>query len=177
MRLSPQINPDKPSTGHLHLLRLPLPTRPSRCGAAHMPRESPHRTPRTVLLLPQSTLHQPHGEHTRCVIPHPGRFILCVVSSISDALFLLERPLSPLVRISDPLSPRLPLPTRTAAHVLQTRRTVQHPRRAPEDVRSRFGRHRTYQRHARAINRILPEALRAIPQAFHSLRGFVIPHR
>ena len=126
---------------------------------------------------PQSTLHQPHVSHTHCVIPparqtHPLRYVICFGCFVPS-----ERPLHPLVRISDALSPRLLLPTQTPAPVLQNRRTVQRQCRAPEDVQSRFGRHLTYQRHASSINRILPEALRAIPQAFHSLQGFVIPHR
>ena len=175
MRSSPQINPDDPSTGHVRLLLLPL-IRPNAarptCLANHL-----IETPETVLL--RTTKHPaPAARVTHALRDtpvrqvHPLRYVICFGCFVPS-----ERPLHPLVRISDPLGPRLLLPTRTPAHVLQTRRTVQRQCRAPEDVQSRFGRHPTYQRHASSINRILPEAFTAISQAFHSLRGFVIPHR
>lgn len=41
----------------------------------------------TVLQI-RKALRQPHVSHTHCVMPQPGRFILCGMSSGSDALFL-----------------------------------------------------------------------------------------
>jgi len=175
MRSSPQINPDDPSTGHLHLL--PLHLQLSRLDAARLACLANRLIElRNCPSNPQSLAPATRLTHALRDAParqvHPLRYVIwfgCFVPT--------ERPLLPLVRISDALSPRLLLPTRTPAQVLQTRRTLQRPCRAPKDVQSRFGRHRTYQRHASSIIRILPEALRAIPQAFHSLQGFVIPHR
>jgi len=146
------------------------PSLPYRCGAAHMPREIPHRNPRPVSQTRRPSAKHPARNHTHdtahSLIPRLAGDASSALCHLFRMLcFLLELPLHPVFRMSDPISPRLLLPPWTPAHRLQNRRKILRCR-APENVQSRFGRHPTYQRHASSINRILPEPFVRYPSSF-----------
>ena len=86
-----------------------------------MPRENPIELPGPYPNPIRTAMH-PALNHTRDHAfpdaPFCPELVACAMSSGSDALFLLERPLHPFFRMSDPLSPRLILPPWTPAPVL-----------------------------------------------------------
>ena len=129
-----------------------------------------HRNPGPEIQSCIPTAKHSATNHTRdlahCLLPPLSKGASSALCHLFRMLcFFLERPLHPVFRMSNPLSPRSRLPPWTPAQYLRTgaRSDVSAER---QKVQSRFGRRPTYQRYASSFNRILPEAFGGYPSSF-----------